>query len=343
MLRRLVLIAFLGLGCTSQVDAPLDTELGCETCGGKADEHGLPDEGTCQASALVRVANEASFEALDDDAALNRRAAENIVEARAEAPFELIEDVDHVAWVGAATLGLIYEYAEATGVVEEECTEDPVDPVDPVDPIDEPELGVVSDLDKTVIPPEGDLDLPEAPYPGVTTLYAILEHGSDGTGQAGDFTYVTARTPERVVDIPDWLEEKGLPAAPIETGVSGIPWVAQDEKVADISRVFEAAPNQSFVLLGDTSHRDPEAYREILARYPDQFRVGLIHMVNRTVSEHRLEGLYLHHNYAEAAAILVGEGVISEQDARRVYDDAVEEGLELNEEEFETLLETYAP
>lgn len=336
MIRRLVLIALLGFGCTSQVeDAPLDPELGCETCGGKADEHGLPDEGTCEASALVRVANEASFEELDIDASLNRRAAENIVEARAESPFELVEDVDQVSWVGAYTLGQIFDYATLTGVVDEECT------VDPIDPIDEPELGVVSDLDKTVIPPEGDLELPEAPYPGVTTLYAILEHGSDGTGEAGDFTYVTARTPERVVDVPAWLEEKGLPAATIETGVSGIPWIAQEEKVNDISRVFEASPQQSFVLLGDTSHRDPEAYKEILARFPDQFRVGLIHMVNMTVSEHRLEGLYLHHNYAEAAAILVGEGVITEQDARRVYEDAVAEGLELSEDEFQALLDTY--
>ena len=335
MLRRLVLIALL-FGCTSQVDAPLDTELGCETCGGKADEHGLPDEGTCEASALVRVANEASFEELDIDASLNRRAAENIVAARAESPFERIEDVDHVAWVGAATLGQILDYAELTGVVDEECTVDPIEPT-------EPELGVVSDLDKTVIPPEGDLELPEAPYPGVTTLYAILEHGSDGTGEPGDFTYVTARTPDRVVDVPAWLEEKGLPAATIETGVSGVPWIAQEEKVNDISRVFEASPQQSFVLFGDTSHRDPEAYKEILARFPDQFRVGLIHMVNMTVSEHRLEGLYLHHNYAEAAAILVGEGVITEQDARRVYEDAVEEGLELSEEDFQALLDTYAP
>ena len=333
MLRRLVLIALLGFGCTSQVDdASLDPELGCETCGGKADEHGLPDEGTCEAAALVRVANEASFEELDIDARLNRRAAENIVEARVDSPFALIEDVDHVAWVGAATLGLIFEYADATGVVEAECT---------TEPMDEPELGVVSDLDKTVIPPEGDLELPEAPYPGVTTLYAILEHGSDGTGEAGDFTYVTARTPDRVTDVPAWLEEQGLPQATIETGVSGIPWVAQEEKVNDISGVFEASPAQSFVLFGDTSHRDPEAYKEILARFPDQFRVGLIHMVNMTVSEHRLEGLYLHHNYAEAAAILVGEGVISEQDARRVYEDAVEEGLELTEDEFQTLLDTY--
>ena len=329
----LALVVALGLACTSQVDdAPLDSELGCETCGGKADEHGLPDEGTCRADALVRVANEASFEALDDDAALNRRAAQNIVDARAETPFERIEDVDMVSWVGAYTLGQILEYAELTGVVEEECAEDPI----------EPELGVVSDLDKTVIPPEGDLELPDAPYPGVTTLYAILEHGSDGTGEAGDFTYVTARTPDRVEDVPAWLEEKGLPAATIESGVSGIPWIAQEEKVNDITRVFEANPQQSFVLFGDTSHRDPEAYKEILARFPDQFRVGLIHMVNMTVSEHRLEGLYLHHNYAEAAAILVGEGVISEQDARRVYEDAVEEGLELSEEEFETLLETYS-
>ena len=38
------------------------------------------------------------------------------------------------------------------------------------------ELGIVSDLDKTVVPP-ADPDLSKAPYPGVTRLYQILELG----------------------------------------------------------------------------------------------------------------------------------------------------------------------
>jgi hypothetical protein len=333
--RALALLLALGLaGCAVDLpDAPLDPEDECGTCSGKADGWGAPEEGSCDAMALVEVANEASFAELDDDAGLNRRAVEEIVTARAVAPFETVADVDAVRYVGASTLGLLRDYATTTGAIER-C-ELPAEP--------SAEIGIISDLDKTVIPPAGDLALPDAPYPGVASLYTILERGSEGTGASGDTTFVTARTPDRIEGIPEWLAEHGVPEGAIETGTSTLPWVAQPEKVRDITAVLEAHPTQSFVLFGDSSHRDPEVYREVLAAFPERVSAALIHQVTATISEGRIEGLHLFQSYPHAAAILVGLGVISEADAWTVYGAAREEGLALEEADFVAMLDANRP
>lgn len=320
----LVLGGCSAVGPADDAGDPIDE---CALCSDKADSWDAPEEGSCGAKSVVQVANEASFEDLDVAASLNRRAVANLVEEREAAPFETLADVDAVPYVGVATLQQLLDYARELGLVDA-CEATTV-----------VELGIVSDLDKTVVPPAADhLGLPDAPYPGVSTLYRILEIGLAEDGQWGDTTYVTARTPDRVVEMPDWLALHGLPAGTIETGVSGVPWVAQDEKVRDITRTFEASPDQSFVLFGDTSHRDPEAYRAVLAAYPDRVRAGMIHMVNLTVSDSRLVGLHLFDHYPHAAAILVGLDVIDEDDAWAVYRAATDEGLDLAEAEFEALL-----
>jgi hypothetical protein len=333
ILRRLSVLFFaagLAACALEATDAPLDAVDECATCSDKADEWAVPAEGSCDARGLVEIANEASFDELDQDAGLNRRAVEHMVEAREVAPFETVADVDAVRYVGVATLELILDYARGSGAVER-CENEMPDP--------ELEIGIISDLDKTVIPHAGDLALPDAPYPGVMTLYQILERGSDGSGAEGDTTYVTARNPERLDGVPEWLLEHGLPTGPIETGGdSSAPWVAQAEKVRDITRVLEARPGQSYVLFGDTSHRDPEVYREILATFPDRIAAGIIHMVNITVTMSRLEGLHLVTSYPEAAAVLFHLGVLTEDDARTVYEAAVDEGLELSESDFEAML-----
>jgi hypothetical protein len=61
-------------------------------------------------------------------------------------------------------------------------------------------------------------------------------------------------------------------------------------------------------------------------------------MVNITVTMSRLEGLHLVTSYPEAAAVLVRLGVLTEEDARTVYQAAVDEGLELSESDFEAML-----
>ncbi|MFK5283692.1 hypothetical protein ACI3PL_29365, partial [Lacticaseibacillus paracasei] len=63
-------------------------------------------------------------------------------------------------------------------------------------PSDSNEIGIVSDIDKTVLPPENAAGMPP-PYPGVAALLTTLEGAVPG-----DFQFVTARDASRVVDIP---------------------------------------------------------------------------------------------------------------------------------------------
>jgi len=198
------------------------------------------------------------------------------------------------------------------------------------------ELGIVSDIDKTVAPPEVNGELPP-PYPGVASLYRTLELRVGGV--AGDLNYVTARTPEGVLEIPAWMAMHDVPAGTIDTGISGVPFVAQKEKVADITRIFEARPDQRFVLFGDTSHRDPEAYREVLDKFPGRVSAVFIHKVNVTVNPTRVDGMHLINNYAEAAATLFGHKLLTEDEARAVMEDAQTDGLAISAAEIEDLID----
>jgi hypothetical protein len=310
-------------------DEPGDAADGCGLCAGKADGWSAPAEGSCEAGAIIDIANDASFEELDVDAGLNRIAAENIVERRdIDGAYASLAAIDAVPYVGAHALGALLEYAGARGLLDA-CV------------AAGPEIGIVSDLDKTVIPPH-EQELPEvAPYPGVATLYELLELRLGG--ESGDVHYVTARTPDGVAKIPEWLALHDVPPGSIDTGISGVPWIAQAEKVRDISAILDAKPQQRFVLFGDSSHRDPEVYREIQAKYPDRIAAGLIQQVTESVSPSRVEGLLLHSSYAEAAAMLFGLGLLDESEARAVMQAAREEGLPIDEAEMDALIELHRP
>jgi len=198
------------------------------------------------------------------------------------------------------------------------------------------ELGIVSDIDKTVLPPEAPTGL-LPPYPGIATLLRTLELRTGGA--AGDVHYVTARTPDGVTEIPAWMAAHDVPAGSIDTGISGVPWVAQREKVEDISRILDARGAQPFVLFGDTAHRDPEVYAEVRAAYPDRIAAVFIHKVNATVSATRVAGMHLVNNYAEAAALAFGEGLLTEAEARQIMNAARTEGLTITAAEIDALVD----
>ncbi|MFT7583281.1 MAG: phosphatidate phosphatase APP1 [Myxococcota bacterium] len=200
------------------------------------------------------------------------------------------------------------------------------------------EIGIISDIDKTLLPPKlADGSLP-APYPGVTTLYRTLEFGDDGNALGGDMFFVTARTDARVAEVPAWMDKHDVPEGSISTGISGIPWIAQSEKVRDFSAILEAFPDTRFVIFGDSSHRDPEAYNEVIAKFPGRIIAGFIHKVNNANPD-RIGALNLIENYAEAAAILFGVGVLDETAARRVIAAARAEGLDIDDIAVEALLD----
>jgi hypothetical protein len=198
-----------------------------------------------------------------------------------------------------------------------------------------PDLGVVSDIDKTVLPPHQGDNLP-APYPGVAALFRELDLAKDDELDAT--WYVTARSPERMAGIPEWLSDHSLPSMGISTGIGSQPWIAEPQKVQDILQIFDAHPEQKFVLFGDTSHRDPEVYKKVKAARPDQVAAVVIHKVNDEVSPARVEGMHLVSSYAEAAAELHHDGLLSKHAARKVISAARAAGLTLSAADGEALL-----
>jgi phosphatidate phosphatase APP1 len=175
------------------------------------------------------------------------------------------------------------------------------------------------------------------PFPGIAALLTTLELRAGGI--AGDMHYVTARLPERVVDLPDWMAMHGVPVGVIETGISGIPNIAQREKIADITRIFEARSGQKFVLFGDSSQRDPEVYAAIRTKFPDQVAATFIHKVTATVAPERVAGMFLVDNYAQAAAQAFGGELITEAEARKVMVAARDGGLAITDAEIDELID----
>jgi hypothetical protein len=204
-------------------------------------------------------------------------------------------------------------------------------------PRDTGELGIVSDIDKTVLPPETAAGLPP-PYPGVATLFRKLDGST-----AGDMRWVTARSPDRIVDLPDWMEMHDFPEGTFDTGTSGAPWIVQPEKIADIERLFDASGEQKYVLVGDTSQRDPEVYKAIREKYPMRVAAIFIHKMNATVNPTRVTGMHLVENYAQAAALAFGDELITEAEAREVMNAAKNEGLAITAAEINALIDAARP
>lgn len=66
-----------------------------------------------------------------------------------------------------------------------------------------------------------------------------------------------------------------------------------EQKIGQISRIFEHFPDRQFILVGDSGERDPEVYRAILRRYEGQVKEIYIRDVinDRELRPERLEGM----------------------------------------------------
>ncbi len=145
-----LLIFTLGLalfaGCAAMeadlIDGENDSFLGGT---GKADANGI-EEGSHEARGVLRVANEASVEVLDNSprqggVGLDRRAAENIVAYRLgddgiggtsdDEQFDTLAELDAVPYVGPVAFDKLLAYADVNGYT---ADEDPVVTSDPFDP-----------------------------------------------------------------------------------------------------------------------------------------------------------------------------------------------------------------
>jgi phosphatidate phosphatase APP1 len=159
------------------------------------------------------------------------------------------------------------------------------------------ELGVISDLDDTVVQSRitnflqavRTMMLGNArtrlPFPGVAAFYRALERGSDGKRRNPIF-YVSS-SPWNIYDlIADFMEVQGIPAGPIQLRDWDITLSAlssnrhRDFKEPVIREILELNPALPFILIGDNSQHDPEIYRAILDRYPGRIRAIYIRNVD---------------------------------------------------------------
>jgi endonuclease/exonuclease/phosphatase family metal-dependent hydrolase len=84
---------------------------------GKADGLFGVEEGSAEARAILRVANESTLAVLDDDVGLDRRAAAAIVHRRDGGALETLAELDAVPFVGASAFEKLRAFAVAHGFV----------------------------------------------------------------------------------------------------------------------------------------------------------------------------------------------------------------------------------
>jgi phosphatidate phosphatase APP1 len=146
-------------------------------------------------------------------------------------------------------------------------------------------FGVISDLDDTVIQSRVSNFLlavrtimlgnarTRLPFPGVAALYRALELGADGARR--NPIYYVSSSPWNIHDlIEEFLELQGIPAGPIclrdwDVNADALTSARlKKHKEPLIREIMDANPALPFILIGDTSQRDPEIYREIVRSYP---------------------------------------------------------------------------
>lgn len=110
------LAVIAGAACSStDNEGEFDSFGGNETLASeRADGFGLSQP---ESDAILALVNTASFEVLDDDVALDVRAARHIVEAREQGPIGSLDELDDIPWVGSRALGKLREYVHANGLV----------------------------------------------------------------------------------------------------------------------------------------------------------------------------------------------------------------------------------
>ncbi|MCP4869115.1 MAG: hypothetical protein GY898_10410 [Proteobacteria bacterium] len=161
-------------------------------------------DGSPEGVALLDFLDDSSttFEVLDDDVPLNRRAAENIVAQRAITPFQTVAEVDDVPWVGPSALNALVDHLLAEDLVPSGgdllgVFDDVAFTVDEADAA----LALVNDADFTVLDDEVPLNRRAAenivaarPIATLAFLEAVPQVGPSAMLKIRDYSFVPRST-----------------------------------------------------------------------------------------------------------------------------------------------------
>jgi phosphatidate phosphatase APP1 len=151
-------------------------------------------------------------------------------------------------------------------------------------PGDAAEIGVISDIDDTVLQTHVTQTLKmiwvtlfgsaftRMPFEGTSELYRALAAGV--SGHADNPVFYVSKSPWNLYDfLVDFMDYHQLPRGPLllrDIGLREAPPV--DHKSAAVRQLLDTYPGLPFVLIGDSGERDPEIYLETAARYPGRIR-----------------------------------------------------------------------
>jgi phosphatidate phosphatase APP1 len=158
------------------------------------------------------------------------------------------------------------------------------------------ELGVISDMDDTVLQSEITSFIRAArlmllenartrlPFPGVAAFYRALERGKRGLAKNPIF-YVSS-SPWNLHDvIVEFLDAQEIPAGPMllrDWDIGRAMLQTREYKLAQIREILTTYPALPFILVGDSGQEDPEIYGTVVREFPG--RILAIYI--RNVSQH---------------------------------------------------------
>ncbi|HEY2375050.1 MAG TPA: phosphatase domain-containing protein [Gemmatimonadaceae bacterium] len=158
------------------------------------------------------------------------------------------------------------------------------------------QLGVISDMDDTVLQSEitsfvraARLMLLEnartrLPFPGVAAFYRALARGT-ASAPMNPIFYVSS-SPWNLHDvITDFLDAQQIPVGPMllrDWDIARDMLRTREYKLAQIREILGTYPALPFVLVGDSGQEDPEIYRTLVSEFPG--RILAIYI--RNVSPH---------------------------------------------------------
>jgi phosphatidate phosphatase APP1 len=146
-------------------------------------------------------------------------------------------------------------------------------------------FGIISDIDDTVIQSRVSSFLQAArtvmlgnartrlPFPGVAAFYRALHAGA--TGEENNPIFFVSSSPWNIYDvISEFMELQNIPKGPILLRDWDINFGALSDsrhfehKGLALRNILGLYPSLPFILIGDSSQRDPEIYRQIVEEFP---------------------------------------------------------------------------
>lgn len=175
-------------------------------------------------------------------------------------------------------------------------------------PADTSNLGIISDIDDTVLRTNSSNLLSMAritllnnahtrlPFEGVAAFYRALHKGTSKSS-INPLFYVSS-SPWNLYDLlEDFFELHHIPMGPFllrDFGIDETKFIKSghgDHKIVQIEKILKTYPSMKFILIGDSGEQDPEIFAQVVRDFPDRIVCIYIRDVTETKRDQAIKKL----------------------------------------------------